>query len=413
LYDFLERHRSAGQLKPLKTNLTIKKIVAYATDHFCRTGEVPHALTGQIEGTHSDTWANIEHALRNGGRGFAGGSSLQAIFDEFFPVEEREAILAAKDRADVEALADGSALVRNVTAKPSGEANGDLAHATAPIVTDVGDPTVEPLQDRQISDRDATTQKPKRLATKKQAVRSDETLSTTIKGKGGRRKLDFSGLDLETVLSWIDHHKKVEGYYPLSGSGKVSDDSPYTWSGIDKALKTGTFGDDVPRSLSKLIEHRRPRKPTQLHSITSMALPQTTVVTSSQSQRSVAVKPIEAGQVVAAKSTSEQEIVATHAPVSDQGHRGSRRLRQIRIDEKMIRHWIDEYHEATGTYPTIASGKIASVPTISWKHIAKVLEQGNGDDIAPGGSLSKFIFMEYGVIGGKVVAPRGATSHHM
>lgn len=418
LYDFLERYRDAGQLRPSKPNLTIKRIVAYAAEHFRQTGERPHALSGKVSGTHSETWAAIDLALRDGARGFAGGSSLQMVLDEFMPNEEfakiqlgaeKEAAVAAADPVVVQAEA-ASAVVQSASANE--EAPETLIHAESAslhvqdgmTVADVNVPQTLVTAEVDGPDAQAPADLPEHRAptirnrTRKAPARptaARRAEERTSSGKPGRKKLSFIDLNLDEVLGWIDQHKRSEGYFPSSNSGKIEGASGFTWSGIDRALKNGELGRENQMSLSKLIEKYRPRNAAAqalslpVASIEAAAAPVEATVTARPPSQSLA------------KPQAQRPLVHERTPIQ-------RRDRRTRITFAHVKEWVDEYHEMTGAYPTIASGKVHSVPGVSWRFVAQLLERGNGEDIPAGGSLSKFIFTNYGVIGGKIVAAPAA-----
>jgi hypothetical protein len=56
--------------------LSEKMILAWADDHHSRTGAWPTGSCGPVDASPRDTWAAADDALRRGGRGLPGGSSL-------------------------------------------------------------------------------------------------------------------------------------------------------------------------------------------------------------------------------------------------------------------------------------------------------------------------------------------------
>jgi len=67
--------RNIGQLPPL----TAKQIVGWARAHRQRTGAWPNARSGRVVGSNGENWGSINNLLRDGGRGFPGGSSLSSF----------------------------------------------------------------------------------------------------------------------------------------------------------------------------------------------------------------------------------------------------------------------------------------------------------------------------------------------
>jgi hypothetical protein len=66
----------------LRRNLTIERILAWADAHRKRTGRWPTVTPGAVHGVAGETWQAIDMALRRGGRGLPGGSSLAQLLDK-------------------------------------------------------------------------------------------------------------------------------------------------------------------------------------------------------------------------------------------------------------------------------------------------------------------------------------------
>ena len=93
----LEKHRG----KPyygLPPPLSIGQILTWADAHHRRTGRCPRANSGAVEGDQGERWSAIDTALRKGGRGLPGGSSLSRLLRE--PCEEPAAKPAEKAETD-------------------------------------------------------------------------------------------------------------------------------------------------------------------------------------------------------------------------------------------------------------------------------------------------------------------------
>jgi hypothetical protein len=63
-------------------DFTEKQILAWADAHYARTGTWPNEDTGALADAPNETWLGITKALRNGGRGLPGGSSLAKLLTE-------------------------------------------------------------------------------------------------------------------------------------------------------------------------------------------------------------------------------------------------------------------------------------------------------------------------------------------
>jgi hypothetical protein len=78
LAKLLAEHRAMRNRLDLSP-LTLGQILAWADEHYQRTGEWPKVKSGPVEGVSGETWNGIEQALRVGRRGLPGGSSLAKL----------------------------------------------------------------------------------------------------------------------------------------------------------------------------------------------------------------------------------------------------------------------------------------------------------------------------------------------
>lgn len=344
LLDFLSRHRAADQLKPAQAKLTIKRIIGFALAHLETHGELPHALSGKVVGTHSETWMDIESALRNGGRGFAGGSSLQALLAEYMPV----------------AVPEHSQSVDSVEEYAETSFSADL---TVPVIAE-------------------TAQSESVVPAKKNSAKSK--------------------LNLDRVLAWLDKHKASEGYYPLSSDDKIPGGYGRTWADLERSLLAGDAGTEAQLELADFVRKFRPRK-----------------AAASMASQGIGIRPNETLQshTEEIEHSSTERVLPTaqslafSRPSFAGKASGSHPTRQESITLSNVLQWIDNYHEAHGEFPRVASGKIEETSGISWKSVAKALEEGR-NDLPQCDSLSKFIYQQYGMIGKKLIGkPRHMLRH--
>jgi hypothetical protein len=59
--------------------LTEEQVLEWADAHRRRTGEWPNYACGPVPGTGGESWSGVDSALRRGGRGLRGGSSLHRL----------------------------------------------------------------------------------------------------------------------------------------------------------------------------------------------------------------------------------------------------------------------------------------------------------------------------------------------
>jgi hypothetical protein len=78
LAKFLAKHRGVRNRKGLPP-LLVQRIVSWARAYVRRHGRRPRHISGPIPEAPGETWSAVHDALRNGGRGFPGGSSLYQL----------------------------------------------------------------------------------------------------------------------------------------------------------------------------------------------------------------------------------------------------------------------------------------------------------------------------------------------
>jgi hypothetical protein len=79
-----------------KEPLSSEKILAWAEEHKQKTGEYPNCISGPIPGTRT-TWRLIDRVLREGLRGFPGGSSLFNLFGSTRNLTEEQILAWAEE----------------------------------------------------------------------------------------------------------------------------------------------------------------------------------------------------------------------------------------------------------------------------------------------------------------------------
>jgi hypothetical protein len=72
-----------------KRPLTITQVLAWADGHYRRAGWWPNVCSGPVTGSNGETWRAIDHALCDGTRGLAAGSSLARLLAEQRGVRNR------------------------------------------------------------------------------------------------------------------------------------------------------------------------------------------------------------------------------------------------------------------------------------------------------------------------------------
>ena len=227
----LKKHRGvlSGWHKP---PLTVNQILVWAADHRKRTGAWPLIKAGAISKAPGENWQAIDHALRIGGRGFRGGSSLGELLYRYRGVasqkyKSRLTIKRILEWADEHKRRTGSwPLVRS---GPVGEVFG--------------------MNWRKIDNA---------LNLGLRGLSSGSSLARLLgreRGKWNRK--DRPMLTVGKILKWADAHHRRSGRWPIIASGRIHGTLDDTWSAVNAALFVGTRGLPGGTSLAKLLSQRR------------------------------------------------------------------------------------------------------------------------------------------------------------
>ena len=132
------KRRRAAQPRA-KTQLTIDLILSFADAHHAATGCWPRMNSGTVLGQTELNWIRVNRALREGGRGLPGGTSLADLLQEHRGIRNKQNL----PRLDVEQIMAWADAHRNAT--------GEYPHADSGPVTacarrDMGHCSIGPVQ---------------------------------------------------------------------------------------------------------------------------------------------------------------------------------------------------------------------------------------------------------------------------
>jgi hypothetical protein len=398
LATLLAEHRGVRNRHALPA-LTEELILAWADAHFARTGHWPAAGSGPIENSTGETWTAVEHALRNGGRGLAGNSSLARLLATRRPIENRrerppltvERILAWADgyhQRSGQWPEAGSGPILEAPGETWAAINACLVHG------DRGLPGGRPL--------------PRFL----------------VEYRGAWRRRDLPDLSVGQILTWVDAYCGRHGRWPRAQSGTIEGTAGETWLDMDTALRQGDRGLPGFSSLARLIREQRPDAAALPGDVRMRVEAPSTF--RKQPPLGLDVEQILAWADLHYEQTGQWPTqLAGHvlgAPREKwrnldmalrRGYRGlpsgsslARLLAQQRgvrneqalprFTEAQILAWADAYRARTGEWPGPQSGSIEEAPGDTWKVVAAALLQGKRG--LPGGSsLSQLLAEHRGV----------------
>jgi hypothetical protein len=227
----LEERRGVRNDKHLPP-YTIAGIVAWARQHHRVQGSWPTEKSGSIRAAPGETWIAVTSALRNGGRGLPGGSSLARVLAEH---------LGVPNEKDLPRLSEKQIL-----------AWADAEHASSghwPTRTS-GPITGVPGENWEAVDM--------ALRVGVRGLFGGSSLAQLLaRERGVRNKRALPRLTLGQVRAWARQHYLATGRWPSRHSGPVACATGETWSAINMALRVGCRGFPGGSSLARVLGTKR------------------------------------------------------------------------------------------------------------------------------------------------------------
>lgn len=216
--------RNTQNLAPL----TEAQILDWAEAHHRRTGAWPSAQSGSIVECPEEQWSGVNAALRDGGRGLPGQSSLAQLLAGRLGIRNR-ANIPLLTTAIILAWADAhyrrTGTWPQRRSGPIKDAPGETWHA------------VELALNRGL-----------------RGLPGDSSLAQLLaKFRGVRNRAALPPLTIPLILKWARRHYQRLGTWPIYRTGPVLDAPGETWQSIDTALRKGRRGLPGGSSLADLL----------------------------------------------------------------------------------------------------------------------------------------------------------------
>lgn len=380
LAQLLTEHRGARYACSTPA-LSEEQILAWADAHHQLTGEWPTG-SGPVRDVPFERWPTIDEALRSGGRGLPGGSSLARL------LAERR---GARNPAELPPLTKAQILA---WADAFHEQTGKWPSQHSGLIPDSGGETWCAVQVA--------------LWAGKRGLPGGSSLARLLAAeRGARNKANLPDLDVPTVLAWADAHFQRTGKWPGARSGPIPEAPGETWLRVDTVLVRGGRGLPGGTTLAQLLAAQRGRR-------NHMALPrlrcrQILTWADAYFGRTGNWPTADSGPVP--ESPGETWLrVETALRNGRRGLRGGSSLAQLLarhrakrnpkdlppLRVKQILAWAEAYRERTGRWPTADSGAIPEAPGESWSKVDTALHDGLRNQ--PGGkSLARLLAQKRGV----------------
>jgi hypothetical protein len=342
--------------------LIVDEIFAWASAHHSRTGRWPGDDSGPILEMPGETWGGVAHALKYGGRGLSGGSTLNRL------IAKRVG-------------------TKNANGPPPLSIGGILAWADAFHVRTGRWPN---YGSGPIAEAPGETWRGVECALRKghRGLAGELTLARLLdRERGVRNKSDLRRMSVGEILRWADAHHERHRKWPKVNSGPIPEAPGETWKCVHAALMAGLRGLPGGSSLPKLLKRERGVR-SHLDAV-RLTVEGILAWADAHRARSGDWPRIRSGAI------PETPGVAWNR-VDDALNRGLRglpggsSLAKLLAERRGRRHqfaapdltvpqildWADAFRARTGRWPVANSGQIPEAPDEKWASVDRALRLG-------------------------------------
>jgi pyrroloquinoline quinone (PQQ) biosynthesis protein C len=229
----LAEHRGVRNIMNLP-RLTIKQILAWADEHYARTGQWPRVKSGPVIAAPGETWMAVQAALQQGSRGQHGGSSLAQVLAEHRGVRN----IGALKPLTVEQILAWADQYHDRTGRWPNDRSGEVAEAPGEAWSAI----------------DAA------LHNGRRGFPGGSSLAQLLAEHRGVRNIHrLPPLTLKQIRVWANTHCQRTGCWPTAKAGAIADAPGETWLAVDMALRHGRRGLPGGLSLARLLGTPRSR----------------------------------------------------------------------------------------------------------------------------------------------------------
>jgi hypothetical protein len=359
-----------------KRPLELRDILAWATCYQENTGKWPTPSSGEIPGSHGETWSGVENALRRGARGLAGRSTLAQLLAKH---------LGARNRKDLPPMSEQRILA---LADEHYRRTGSWPTKDSGTIPDSGGENWLSIDSalrhclRGICSRSSL---PKLLA----------------QHRGVRNRKGLPPLTEEQILVWADTHRQRTGDWPNAKTGSIPEAPGETWLAADMALRHGQRGLPGGSSLALLLAEGREIR----NNWTRPSLSYTKILEWADAfhARTGRWPYIDAGLIPEAPGETWNAVrQALRSGGRDLPggfslaellaiERGVLYPRGLaKLERRRIVRWASAYYRQTSRWPTTKSGPIPESPGDTWSTIDEALRIGRRG-LQGGSSLARLL----------------------
>ncbi len=356
------RQKLARRKKPKHRHFTTRQIVRWMDVWHARTGKWPRPNSGRIPGTGGVTWGAVEYALAKGRSGLPAGFTLAQL----------RAVKRGVPRPQDRPRFTERKVLRWADAFHA--RTGRWPRRTSGTVADA------PAENWQAVDY--------ALRLGLRGLPGGSSLRRLLaRDRGVRNERDLPPLDVRQVLRWAVAHRRRFGRWPSHRSGSIADSQSETWSGINRALRSGRRGLPGGSSLARLLAERRGAR--NIGSLPALSVSEILRWADAHHARTGQWPICRSGPI--SEAPGETWVAVENA--LRQGLRGLRggssliqllaksrgirnRARLPRLSIRRILGWADAFHQSSGRWPTKQSGLVVDAADETWARVDSALRHG-------------------------------------
>jgi hypothetical protein len=362
--------------------LTIEQVLGWADAHHERTGTWPGKTSGPLTEELGETWCGINLALRRGGRGLPGGTTLAQLLLEKRGVRH---ILQLPPLTPQQVLAWADAHHQRTGQWPTGD-SGALPEAPEETWRNL----------------DAALRQGRR------GLPPGGSLPRLLAQARGVRNLQGrAALSTAQVLAWADAFFAATGRWPNKDDGPIAGAEEETWACVDAALYNGCRGFGGGSSLAQVLqEERGVRNRKNLPALSERQI----VAWAKAHHQHMGKWPSENSGPIHGTDGEVWNNVNQALRDGSRGLPGGDTLPKLLARTLSVRNgtnippltieqvlaWADAYQQRTGQWPRASSGHVVEAPEENWQALDGALRVGMRG--LPGGlSLARLLAQHRGV----------------
>ncbi len=216
--------RNKASLRPLSNT----RVLRWAKAHHARTGEWPNQSSGPIPDAPGESWKGVESALRQGGRGLPGGSSLAKLLGEKRKSRSRSRSRSHPARLTIRRVLAWADAFHTRTGRWPNIASGPIAEAPGENWRTVHEALYNGY---------------------KGLPGGCSLAQLLVQKRGVRSPGHLPPLTIAQIVQWARAHRLRHGRWPTTSSGPIPEAPGEIWANVETALRQGgaVFADG-PRS---------------------------------------------------------------------------------------------------------------------------------------------------------------------